>query len=596
MSDKLVRAGYKVARVEQTETPEMLKARKKKGSKDKVVNRELVSIVTRGTRTFCYLDNELSYDCAQDGAGVGPLLVIREIQFSNGDEKEEESDTIRPVCEYGVVFVDASRAVITMGQFADDVLRTRMTTLLAAISPSEVLIEGENGASPVLRDLLKSAQMMSGFLIEEIQPVESFPKSTAVNSDVRQKLNRGFGRVHPWNVEETLEELHRREYFPRSSRKQEDARDTSRWPKVLHLAVEGNANLALSSLGAALFYLQRNLIDEEVLSMGFINAYVPSACPVASGGVFSQAAREDIDTESELDDLQRGDSALETPTPVGSNDEEENISHMALDGNTLCQLEILTNNSDGKVAGSLWSKINFTRTPHGARLLRAWLLRPLFRKDEIERRADAVEELLSGDVALAMDEARGLLQKCGDIERLLAKVHQMAGTKPGAAESCHPSTRAVLYETKVYTTRKVRDFRAALFALRFATKIPELFAGIEVSSGLLRKILKCFPDVAEDLDWFFNAFDFEKAVNGQFEPGRGIDADFDDAKDLKDTVLAELQVFREDMCTNVLQPRHLAKNTWKYINTAPDSKDKYVIELPVQVAVPEDFCEYLEKI
>ena len=42
--------GYRVARVEQTETPEMLKERndsKGKGTKDKVVKREMCSIMSK---------------------------------------------------------------------------------------------------------------------------------------------------------------------------------------------------------------------------------------------------------------------------------------------------------------------------------------------------------------------------------------------------------------------------------------------------------------------------------------------------------------------------------------------------------------------
>ena len=42
------------------------------------------------------------------------------------------------MCEYGVTIVDAVTGAVTMGQFADDVLRSRMQTLLASFGPSEV--------------------------------------------------------------------------------------------------------------------------------------------------------------------------------------------------------------------------------------------------------------------------------------------------------------------------------------------------------------------------------------------------------------------------------------------------------------------------
>lgn len=144
MADKLVRAGYKVARVEQTETPEQLKVRKKKarkGNVPKVVNREVCSILTLGTRTFCYLDD--SEKIVQDPLGetspMGPLLAIREIVLEPTSATTEDGD-VQPVCEYGVTLVDAVRGWVTVGQFADDVLRSRMTTLLTTFCPSEVRI------------------------------------------------------------------------------------------------------------------------------------------------------------------------------------------------------------------------------------------------------------------------------------------------------------------------------------------------------------------------------------------------------------------------------------------------------------------------
>ena len=51
----LVSKGYRVARVEQTETPEMLKERNDaacKGKKDKVVAREMCSIMSKGHKNL----------------------------------------------------------------------------------------------------------------------------------------------------------------------------------------------------------------------------------------------------------------------------------------------------------------------------------------------------------------------------------------------------------------------------------------------------------------------------------------------------------------------------------------------------------------
>jgi DNA mismatch repair protein MSH6 len=156
MSHKLVLAGYKVARVEQTETPDMLKIRKSKFKKGrsgatapKVVNREVCSVMTMGTRTFCFLDDE-SGIVESDSNGTGPLLAIREVLLdpmdvenvsnsnNNATSPSDVESAVQPVCEYGITLVDAVRGTVTLGQFADDVLRSRMNTLLATFSPSEV--------------------------------------------------------------------------------------------------------------------------------------------------------------------------------------------------------------------------------------------------------------------------------------------------------------------------------------------------------------------------------------------------------------------------------------------------------------------------
>ncbi len=79
-------------------------------------------------------------------------------------------------------------------------------------------------------------------------------------------LDRSNVDVKPWDVNEALGELHRRCYYPRSSRNAATSsvvtEGISRWPEVLRCCVEGGATLALSSFGAALFYLQRGLIGE----------------------------------------------------------------------------------------------------------------------------------------------------------------------------------------------------------------------------------------------------------------------------------------------------------------------------------------------
>ena len=150
MVSRLVEAGCKVARVEQTETPNDMQERKKamgKGQKKPtVVCREVCSVVSKGTRTFCYLEDVSLLE--KGNVSTGPLVVIKEMlvdssSLSSSSSAEEEDGDVdgagtRAICEYGVTIVDAVTGVVTLGQFADDVLRSRMQTLLASFSPSEV--------------------------------------------------------------------------------------------------------------------------------------------------------------------------------------------------------------------------------------------------------------------------------------------------------------------------------------------------------------------------------------------------------------------------------------------------------------------------
>eukprot|EP00804_Cyclotella_cryptica_P002275 CCRYP_004013-RC/>CCRYP_004013-RC protein AED:0.05 eAED:0.05 QI:159/1/1/1/1/0.85/7/1379/1047 len=602
----LVERGYRVARVEQTESPEGLKERKKetRGKKPQVVAREVCGVVSRGTRTYCYLEDASCFE-NDNKMTTGPLIVIKEILLEENDSNtmdvDEEDSGTHAVCEYGVTIVDAVTAAVSLGQFADDVLRSRMQTLLASFAPLEVILEGgENGASKTLQSLIKSACPTA--LVGRINPKERFPQSTAIDPEVRRTLNRTNQDVQPWNPDEAIQEVHRKGYYPRSSRKNEplNGDGIARWPDVLRACIEGEASLALSSFGAALFYLQRSLIDADILSMGIVKAYIPpsTGCS-ASARTITGTNAELSETPDQLQEIYnreagriRGVDLMDT-YDSSSTAEEASIDCMVLDGTTLNNLEILHNMSSGSHQGSLLSKIDFTRSPHGCRLLRAWLLRPLFRKAEIDRRADAVAELSTGSLAMAMSDARSLLKKTGDIERLLSRVHSMGGGGRGEGSAHHPDERAIYYDNEKHNKRKVGDFSKLVHGLKAAAGIPELFENMTIQSPLLMKIVRttddggCFPSgLNEKLDWFFENFDLKKAAKGQFEPAPGMSEDYDHACETIENIQRELEAFKHEMC-NFLG--HGARSSWKYINTKEDAKEKYVIELPSSVPVPNEF-------
>ena len=95
-------------------------------------------------------------------------------------------------------------------------------------------------------------------------------------------------------------------------------------------------------------------------------------------------------------------------------------SHLVLDTTTIRNLELIRNLRDGKVTGSLLDVIDFTVTAPGGRLLRSWLLRPLYDTAAIEARLEAVGEALRATIGRR--EIRDILKEVHDLERLASKV------------------------------------------------------------------------------------------------------------------------------------------------------------------------------
>lgn len=94
--------------------------------------------------------------------------------------------------------------------------------------------------------------------------------------------------------------------------------------------------------------------------------------------------------------------------------------YMSMDANTRRNLELTQTSKDKSKYGSLFWAIDRTNTNMGARLLQNWINQPLKNIDEIEKRQDAVEELLSSSKTRL--ELKNLLEKVQDIQRLSSKI------------------------------------------------------------------------------------------------------------------------------------------------------------------------------
>ena len=98
----------------------------------------------------------------------------------------------------------------------------------------------------------------------------------------------------------------------------------------------------------------------------------------------------------------------------------QNHNFMELDAFTRRNLELTASLREGRKEGSLLAVVDLCRTPMGKRTLRKWLEQPLTDIKQINKRLDAVEELVN-DIKLR-NESREILNRIYDLERLAGKL------------------------------------------------------------------------------------------------------------------------------------------------------------------------------
>ncbi|CAN9148212.1 unnamed protein product [Alternaria alternata] len=223
-------AGHKVARVDQMESAlgkEMRerddkgKTPKKAGKENKVIRRELATVLTSGTLVDTgMLQSEMSTYC----------MAIKEIDRNN-------------LPAFGIAFVDTATAQFQLCEFTDDVDMTKFETLIAQMRPGELLLEKSCISAKVLRILKNNT-----------------PPTTIWNY---LKPNKEF-----WPADITIRELEANNYFESPTEDNIEA-----WPPVLREARE--QELVMSSFGALLQYLRSLMIERDLVTLGNFQWYDP---------------------------------------------------------------------------------------------------------------------------------------------------------------------------------------------------------------------------------------------------------------------------------------------------------------------------------
>ncbi|CAC5386036.1 MSH6 [Mytilus coruscus] len=520
----LLQKGYKVARIEQTETPDMMNDRLKNMSRmatkfDKVVRREVCRVTTKGTQTFSFLDGDATEaksnfllgiaekedspeGCSTYGVcfvdtSIGKFhamsrmatkfdkVVRREVcrvttkgtqtfSFLDGDATEAKSNFLLGIAEkedspegcstYGVCFVDTSIGKFHARQFTDDRYSSRLRTLIAHYTPVQVLLERGKCSQ-------KTNQLINNNLIsvtkEFLAPGSEF-----------------------WESGKTLKRLAEEDYFR--------SEDELVWPDTikkmisdsdsLGLTAADEYNLAVRALGSVTWYLQFCLLDTDLLTMKNFEEYTP------------------------LDD-----NVIKTRSTIFTGKQ-----HMVLDGVTLANLDVTENSSNGTLEGTLLQRLDQCSTPFGRRLLKQWLCAPLCNPESINDRLNGVEDLMESQDIVA--EAIEMMKKIPDLERILNRIHSLGLSK----KKNHPDSRAIFFDEAKYRyvqfKERVKSFKSKLLQKTL------ILVSVQGQNGV-------FPDLKDEIVFFENAFDHNKAKKeGVIVPNKGVDPDYDKAKlDIKMT-------------------------------------------------------------
>jgi len=461
-ADVLIEKGYQVARVEQTESAGARDKRCKGSSdKSKCVKRELCRITSRGTKYLNEMDN-----CENSSIYLFYVLAIT--------EKEIDDNQILT----GLCFIECSIGTFHIGQLVDDKHSTSLRTIFAHYPPVEILIEKDHITTQTLQTIKSCLPNVS---------------ITYLRTDVEF-----------WKPRKTLKLLTEGPYF---KEKREDGKFETRMPAKLqelldpndplNLTVKKEFELALKSMGAIIYQLKRNLIEEELLAKKDFNIF---------------------DTSFLL-----------------TNKYSDKKDYMVLDSVTIKNLELFENSS-GRPEGTLLNEIDSCQTKFGKRRLRKWMCSPLYSKKEINDRLDAVSKLME---LSSLNDLHRDLKQLPDLERILFKIHTQS--LPNRSRN-HPDSRAVMMEAQTYNKAKVGEFCKLIDSFNRCDRfINELRGLVEKSSGSERpKFLLdlitykedggIFPNTVQTLKYFDNSFDQRIAKEkGLVQPRKGVNKEFEKA-------------------------------------------------------------------
>ena len=482
-ADILVQKGYKIARVEQTETPDEMQARVSKMSKsgkkiqksDRVVGREVCQITSKATQLPGICDMDAAFD---SGAGTSSNYLLAIVEKPGNFN----------CSEYGMSYVDTKIGSIFFSQFMDDRFSSVLRVLFSHLNPVEIVFcknQLSAKTQQVIKSLLPSVKMIP------LKSESQFHGSLAVLKKIQENC-----------------------YFETDEQ----------WPEFLHEASEGDLDaclkvkpefeLCVNAFGGIFYKLKEHLIDYDVISIGDFEFVKP---PIVCN----------IDETSEM-------------LTNKNEDAEETEFKMILDASTIANLGIVDN--FGKSTMTLFNTLDRCCTSFGKRMLKQIMCSPSASRKVILKRQDAVFWIMNSRDFV--DRFRTLMEKMPDIEHMLCRVHSLSVDRKAIN---HPDSRANFFDSTVYKKRNVVDFVTLLNALKRCIELSEVFSSFTCDAQLLQDLLLSkadggeFPkEVGEFIEKFETAFDHAEACQtGEIQPKPGL-------VDVYDSSLVELDTIKTD--------------------------------------------------
>ncbi|KAK8861547.1 hypothetical protein IAR55_002369 [Kwoniella newhampshirensis] len=519
---KLISLGYKVGVITQTETA----ALKKVGdNRNAPFTRELTHLFTSATyveeTSLASSSTSLDEPVLPGSAAPSTNALVAIVEQGIGGIANDERARI------GLVSVVPETGEVVWDEFDDSQVRTELETRLTHLQPAELLLP-KTGLSKATEKVLNhiagitKTGTMCTIRVERIEMITTYDKAL-------DYLTRFYNRKSGTSMRSAANGASMQHVDLTAMSDDEDAED------MQGDSASGNGPSHLEETA------ESKELDELALATGLdAGEAVIALVDFPKQIVIALAIAVKHMKAFKLENAFRHRSSFARFI---------NRAHMLLSSNTLNNLEIYRNQTDGGIYGSLlWRDC---KTRMGRRLLREWIGRPLLDVAALRARTDAIEEVMENNT-YHMEKLRSLLVNMPDLVKGLTRIQY------GKAL---PTELATILVALVRIGSEFRPDEGDVF-----------------KSSLLNSILKTLPQIRDTARGLLNAMNLKEARENN-EANLWVDPDkYSDIQDAKDCISicdSELEQHLKEIRRTVKRP------AMNYITVAGI---EFLVEVPVRDA------------